>query len=75
MASSNTDVGKGLGNLSLGPTAGKAPATLLESLADVLGERAPMRPRRREDAKELAHGGRTRRDYECDFEEIEIGDD
>ena len=34
-----------------------------------------MRPRRREDAKELAHSGRTRRDYECDFEEIEIGDE
>ena len=48
---------------------------LLHAIEAVLNERAPMRPKRRDDAKALAAGKRMRRDYECDFDEIEVGEE
>ena len=34
-----------------------------------------MRPTKREGAKALAQGHRVQRDYECDFDEIAIGEE
>jgi len=48
---------------------------LLRAIEAVIEERAPMRPKRRDDAKALAAGKRARRDYECDFDEIEVGEE